>query len=99
MSKNLLLYQYLETEKKVPSYFFKYDKSIGGERYGQDKLIDKYDKKGKYLLFEVEVDRKYSRNMKRFGTLETTDKMSHYYIWRPLNEIYNLHPRLKNLLK
>lgn len=59
----------------------------------------KYDKKGKYLLFEVEVDMKYSRNMKRFGTIETTDKMKHYYIWRPLNKIYNLHPRLKNLLK
>ena len=74
----------------------------------QDKFLNllqnakyemKYDKRGKYLLFEVEVDRKYSRNTKRFGTIETTDKMNHYYIWRSLNNIYNLHPRLKNILK
>ena len=74
----------------------------------QDKFLNllqnakyemKYDKRGKYLLFEVEVDRKYSRNTKRFGTIETTDKMTHYYIWRSLNNIYNLHPRLKNILK
>ena len=54
MSKNLFLYQYLETEKKVPSYFFKYNKSIGGERYGNDKLIDKYDKKGKIRTIHEE---------------------------------------------
>ena len=64
-----------------------------------DKYELKYDKKGKYILFEIEVQKKFSENMKRFGKLETTDKMNHYYIWRPLDKIYNLHPRLKCILK
>lgn len=64
-----------------------------------EKYIVKYDKKGKYILFEIEVNKKYAQNMKRFGTVETTDKMNHYYIWRSLDHIYNLHPRLKNILK
>lgn len=94
-----------EASEETNGHFFDVNDTL---QECQDKFLNllqnvkhemKYDKRGKYLLFEVEVDRKYSRNMKRFGTLETTDKMSHYYIWRPLNEIYNLHPRLKNLLK
>jgi hypothetical protein len=59
----------------------------------------KYDKKGKYVLFEIEVSKEYSKNMKRFGKVESTDQMKHYYIWKSLDKIYNIHPRLKNILK
>tara|TARA_Y100000591_G_C21730573_1_gene643845 strand:- start:225 stop:701 length:477 start_codon:yes stop_codon:yes gene_type:complete len=59
----------------------------------------KYDNKGKYVLFEIEVSKRYSKNMKRFGKIESTDKMKHYYIWKSLDKIYNIHPRLKNILK
>ena len=105
IDKNYLDTACREASEETNGHFFKISDSLKECQNKFLKLLQtenyeiKYNKKGKYLLFKIKVHSKYSRNMKRFGTLETTDKMNHYYIWRPLDKIYNLHPRLKNLLK
>ena len=94
-----------EASEETNGHFFNSSDSIEKCQHKFLMLLEqnsyniKYDKKGKYLLFELQVNMKYAKNMKRFGTMETTENMKHYYIWRPLNKIFNLHPRLKNILK
>ena len=94
-----------EAAEETNGHFFNTTDSLKECQHKFLKLLEtnnyeiKYDKRGKYILFEIEVSKNYTKNMKRFGKLEITDNMKHYYIWRSLNNIYNLHPRLKNILK